>query len=144
MTRLLLLACSARKRPLTNVPALSLYDGVFYRCYAKWRRSPYAQPLPEVLILSAKYGLIPGNRAIETYEQKMTVARAVELAPSVQRELDDWLGNHSCSEVFICMGQTYRATLGNVLERWDVPVQTAHAGIGEQQAQLYNWLRRHP
>jgi hypothetical protein len=74
--RLLILACSQRKRPDAELlPALERYDGPAFRVLRRFLRSRAPDP-PEVLILSAEHGLIPRDLPIAAYDRKMTPARA--------------------------------------------------------------------
>jgi len=75
---LLILPCSKRKKPVSKAQALELYDGPFYRVVRK------AKPQNlDILILSAKYGLISSNESISYYDQMMTAERAEELASEI-------------------------------------------------------------
>jgi hypothetical protein len=74
--RLLILACSQRKRPDAELlPALERYDGPAFRVLRRFLRSRAPDP-PDVLILSAEHGLIPRDLPIAAYDRKMTPARA--------------------------------------------------------------------
>jgi cytoplasmic iron level regulating protein YaaA (DUF328/UPF0246 family) len=59
MPRLLILACSARKRlDRSALPAIERYDGVNFRILKKLQREHAFPHDLDVLILSAKYGLL--------------------------------------------------------------------------------------
>jgi cytoplasmic iron level regulating protein YaaA (DUF328/UPF0246 family) len=80
MPRLLILACSARKRlDRSALPAIERYDGVNFRILKKLQREHAFPHDLDVLILSAKYGLLRPETPIEAYNLKMTEARAAEL-----------------------------------------------------------------
>jgi hypothetical protein len=56
---LLILGCSQRKRPDSGLlPAIERYDGVNFRILQKAKREEYLPENLDILILSAKYGLI--------------------------------------------------------------------------------------
>ena len=85
--RLLILACSQRKRPDKGLlPAVERYDGPAFRVLRRFlRHSP--SKAPDVLILSAEHGLIPHDLPIAAYDRKMAPTRAHELRPLVLAEL---------------------------------------------------------
>jgi hypothetical protein len=81
--RLLILACSQRKRPDEGLlPAVERYDGPTFRVLRRFLREGISEP-PDVLILSAEHGLIPQDLPIAAYDRKMTPARARELRPQI-------------------------------------------------------------
>ena len=143
MTRLLIVACSRAKRldPGT-LPAIDRYDGPAFR---QLRRAARAGLLGDVtvLILSAKYGLIPDGWMIDDYDQVMTPARAAELAGPTSLALWRWLGQNDCSDVFVNVGQSYAPALAG-FDDWCLRqgiIHTAAAGgIGERLAQTRAWL----
>ena len=142
--RLLIIACSRAKRPeLGTMPAIDRYDGPTFRLL---RRAARAGLLGDVtvLILSAKYGLIPDGWMIPDYDQCMTPARAAELAGTVSLALWRWFGLHSdCHDVFVNVGQAYAPALAG-LDDWcmarGIIVTNAGGGIGERLAQTRAWL----
>lgn len=147
--RLLILACSQRKRPDPGlVSAIERYDGPFFRVLRRYQRSfsaadPEAKPPPDVYILSARYGLISANQPIADYEQRMTTERADELRPCVLTDLQDLLGtNPLYDELFFCMGRDYR----QAFDGWEIrhpsklSLAWAEGSIGSKQAQLHDWL----
>lgn len=81
--RLLILACSATKRPDNALlPALHRYDGPAWRTLRAYldRAGAHADDL-EVYALSAEFGLFPAIQPIPNYDRRMDMARAVELRP---------------------------------------------------------------
>ncbi len=83
--RLLILACTATKRPdLGPLPALQRYDGPSFRTVRRWRTlNPCDAERLDILILSARLGLITADAPIEDYDQRMTQRQAVALQPAV-------------------------------------------------------------
>lgn len=66
--RLLILACSQRKRPGTDrMPAIQRYDGPLWQTL---RTLSY--PKAAVMFLSAKYGFGPATAEIEDYDRQLT------------------------------------------------------------------------
>lgn len=69
---LLIIACSGRKRTDSGLlPAIARYDGGHFRVLRKARTDGYLSNYLDVLILSAKYGLIEACKPIANYEQRM-------------------------------------------------------------------------
>lgn len=108
---LLLMGCSERKHQKPGlVPALDLYDGVNYRVIRKARRDGY-WPAPQVVIVSAKYGVLDPQTLIERYDQRMTPKRAQALQQQVGTQLDAFLMQRCYDEVFINLGKSYLLAL---------------------------------
>ncbi len=135
---LLILPCSKRKKRISEARAIELYDGPFYRMV---RKSGLMNL--NILILSAKYGLINACDNISSYDQVMSAQRAKELAEGVKLKLEKVLENNGYDEIFINLGKTYTLALENsnkILNDYDV--YWARGQIGERLNQLKRWLRR--
>ena len=155
MRKLLIIGCSERKSKLLGFrPAIDRYDGPTYRILRKMHREVNFPENVDVLIISAKYGLISLYELIEDYDQCMTAERAAELAPIVQELLtgeiiggngngDGTLGIHfyKYDEAFIHLGKTYRQTLEGF--HWGlIRTLEASGGIGLKNRQMKVWLER--
>ena len=145
MTDLLLLACSKRKRHTAGLlPAGSRYDGGAFRVVKRAQREGYAPQDLAILILSARYGLIPAECLIEDYDQLMSSDRARDLCEEVGDRLDDELGQLRPRAVFVSLGQLYLQAISTsiALKQFEQAglVQCARGRPGERQAQLRNWL----
>lgn len=71
--RLLIMACSSRKSPAFGLlPAIERYDGVAFRVVKRLLRIVQFPPDVDVMILSAKYGLIGQDEPIGDYDLQMT------------------------------------------------------------------------
>ena len=105
---LLILGCSNRKNPIqTKVKPLDLYDGVNYRVLKKFFRKCGKPKNLEILIISAKYGLLKMDDMIEYYDEKMTIQRANVLHDSIMKRLKKFLEGKKFDEVHLNMGKTY-------------------------------------
>ncbi len=141
--RLLILACSQRKRPGAGLlPAIERYDGVNFRVLRKAMREGYWPGNLDVLILSAKYGLIKLDTPIENYNLKMTRKRALTLQSKVSRALDILLEQTHYSTIFVNLGSDYLASLEgskrmNFLS--DIVIY-ATGGIGVKMSTMKKWL----
>ncbi|MCX9089772.1 MAG: hypothetical protein OIN90_19675 [Candidatus Methanoperedens sp.] len=133
---LLILPCSKQKKKLYGACALELYDGPSYRIVRK------NQPKNlDILILSAKYGLINSDNLISHYDQIMTPNRAEELANEIMVKLERTFRNEDYDEVFINLGKKYMLALDeskNILDEHNV--NWANGQIGERLHQLKIWL----
>jgi len=102
---LLILSCSKIKKKSSNIPAIDLYDGPFYRVIRKNKPKNL-----DIMILSAKYGLIRHDEKISHYEQIMTPNRARELASNVSAKLKKEL-KKDYDYIAINLGKTYTLAL---------------------------------
>ncbi len=135
---LLILSCSKRKKQISKAPALELYDGPFYRLLRKNMSSNL-----DVLILSARYGLIDSNKIISYYDQRMTVERAKELSEHVEVKLKEKIKNMEYKNIFVNLGKTYMIAFKNnekLLKKYNVIY--AKGPIGERLHQLKKWLAK--
>lgn len=141
---LLIVACSERKRSDPGLlPAIERYDGVNFRVLRKAKREGYWPENLDVLILSAKYGLLKLDSLIEDYDLRMTPERAIALQARVSADLDACIERISYSEVFINLGKIYMAALAlsQELTTLDRRVHYATGGIGEKMSQMKKWLQ---
>lgn len=141
--RLLILSCSARKHPVTGkVVAWELYDGVAFRVVKRLQREGRFPNDVDILILSARYGLIRPNREIAFYDQRMTRDIALHQVTRNRALLHRLLRSGHYKEVFINAGQTYLAALQKV-ESWlpeGVKLTIAEGSIGRKMQQMKVWL----
>jgi len=119
------------------------YDGVNFRVLRKACREGYYPENLDVLILSAKYGLVEPHALIEYYEFPMTLKRALAQQPEVAARLDACLAQTDYCEVFVNMGQTYVVALAQSreLHRQAEKVRYATGRIGEKMSQMKKWLQ---
>lgn len=140
MTRLLLLSCSDAKRvqPIEPLPAIDRYNGVFFQVLKKWRREhPQAQG-PDVLIISARFGLLSPETPIPYYDQRLKADQAKILAPKVQAVLQGQMTARGYTDILVNLGRDYLPVLDGL-----VGMQTAkwcHGPIGVRARQLKAWL----
>jgi hypothetical protein len=120
-TYLLIVTCSQRKRSNRELlPALERYDGIFFLILRKAQREGYLPDKLDVMIISAKYGLLEPDTAIETYDQRMTVAQAKQLKPVVAPLLTQRVAAQPYAEIFLNVDAT--------------------GGIGQRARQMRCWL----
>ena len=96
----------------------------------------------DLLIISAKYGLIDANEVIETYDLKMTQERASELSLQIKQKLEEVLSSKHYERIYIMLGKVYMTALNDsqsLLE--DYKVELGSGQIGERLHTLKNWLK---
>jgi hypothetical protein len=125
------------------LPALERYDGVAYRIVKKLQRHGQYPEDVDLLVLSAKYGVINHDRPIPHYDLRMTRGRALELADASRDFLIRLLKGRSYGEVFISAGKDYLLAL-EPFDAWcgSVSVRVNKGSIGIQLKGLKRWLLR--
>ena len=141
MKRLLIISCSATKRPDTReMPAIERYDGPTYQCLRKTMREDFFSCIETSgKIISAKYGLIGAQKLIGNYDMKMTRERAAELRSEIQGTLAAFLKAEKFGSIFINLGKTYMLTLED-FDWGDHCLVVATGGIGMKTSQMKRWL----
>lgn len=146
--RLLLIACSATKRPDAGLlSAVERYQGTWFKVLHAYQRArPVEVQALAVWILSAEFGLIAANTPIPDYNRTMTPTRRRELAPALQVQ---WASlRQALASVGVChvaMGAQYRAAISEAgflaqAQQYGITVSIGQGGIGEQARQLKDWL----
>ncbi len=138
----LIVACSQRKRSDPDLlPAIERYDGGNFRLLRKAKREGYFPQSLDVLILSAKYGLISASTSIANYDQRMTSERAKELQEQTVQTLQSYARQHSYQEVYVDLGQDYYPAIGDISKIFnDASIIYAQGKIGERLARVKHWL----
>ena len=138
---LLIIACSQRKAAgHAAAAAWDVYDGVIYRVLKKRLGTRNAWPAwLDVLIVSAKYGVIRPERRIRPYDQTMpSVGRPRRLAGALRR----LVAGHDYRFIHVNLGRAYQKAIGDVSALFpNARVTTAAGGIGERAAQTGAWIK---
>lgn len=139
---LLIISCSGSKDKTPGLmPAIIRYKGSPYPILHKAIRDNYFPNNLDILIISAKYGLLRSGELIPDYDQEMEPGRAVELRPSIQEKLASFLEGKDYEKLFNGLWKAYNETLeGFDLERhfgYVIPVETNR---GKKIAQLKVWI----
>ena len=141
---LLIISCSERKvETPETLAALERYDGPTYRTLRKAMHEGRIPKKLDVLIISAKYGLLACQQPADTYNQKMTLKHADKLRPEIQNRLKSFIQTKrgGYDQVFINLGKTYRQTLDGF--HWGLlSTLEASGGIGQKTSQMKAWLER--
>jgi hypothetical protein len=139
---LLIVSCSQRKRADAGLlPAIERYDGGNYRLLRKAKREGYWPERLDVLILSAKYGLIEASTPIANYDQRMNHERAIELHTQTLQTLQTYARQNTYHEVYVDLGQDYTFAVEGIEELFNNSlVRNAKGRIGKRLAQLRTWI----
>ena len=134
--KLLVISCTATKKNYHNAPALEVYDGPTFRTLRK-----HIPPNVDVLIISAKYGIIGSEDKISPYNLRMTNERASELKTQVSDKIDKFLSSGIYSEVFFELGKDYSNTVSINTSGYSMAKFTFDRGtIGIRLHNLKKWL----
>ena len=143
--QLLILSCSQRKHPSQKpLPALERYNGPLFFVLRRFlRECPREAAQLDVYILSAVYGLIPGDFTTSFYDQKMNRARLTWLQPQINTTFSNIIRNNYVSICFV-LGKTYLTAFNDFQN--SIPALTesivVYGPIGKKQTQLKKWLWR--
>ena len=140
---LLIISCSGRKiNTVGRMPAFERYDGQSYRIIRKAIREDCFPSNLDILIISAKLGLLRWDEEIEDYDQLMSKEQAQKLRPSIQEDLESFLDGRDYDKLFINMGVTYLETLeGFEWQKHFNEKIEAKGRIGEKSSQMKSWVR---
>jgi len=100
--KLLVISCSKIKKRIHNSPAIEVYDGPYYRILRRNNLSNI-----DILIISAKYGIIDSNQMISYYNRRMNKGQALKLRTQVSEMLNKKLSSVIYEEVFFELGRNY-------------------------------------
>lgn len=142
-TNLLIISCSYSKCKTTGtIPANQRYTGnVYLSIHKAFRKGYFPTGYLDILIISAKYGLLEWDTKIEYYCQKMEIERANELRPQVQEHLQTYLEGKNYDKLYICMGEKYRKTLEGFDWKQHFSDCVIATGIRtDQRNQLIKWF----
>lgn len=143
--RLLILSCSQRKNTSQEkLPAIERYNGPLFFVLRRFlRECPCEAEQLDVYILSASYGLISADYQTEFYDQKMNLARIVELHPQIKTRFSGILRKNYVSLCFV-LGKLYLKAFEDLQDL--IPTLTesivACGPIGKKQTHLKKWLWR--
>lgn len=135
-SRLLIINCSQRKKCVDEDIAIDVYDGPSYRILRKYTKSDV-----NVLILSAKYGLIPPDKRISNYDLRMTKQMALDFRDETTSKLVSVINTHDYVEVYVDLGSAYRYAIDfNDPALRNINFKFNEGTIGIRLHNLKNWL----
>jgi hypothetical protein len=141
----LILGCSKRKRrDLGFLPAVERYDGPAFRLYRRFLREggrAGGVGRLKLYILSAEFGLIPGDQPIPWYDRTMTRCRARELQPAAVEALERLVVHHDVTGICVAVGRLYlKALIGFPKTSPVVQVRILTGSSGRRLSELHDWL----
>jgi cytoplasmic iron level regulating protein YaaA (DUF328/UPF0246 family) len=138
MSSLLIQSCSATKQNVEKpVQALDLYDGYFFRIIKKAVRAGRFEPGLDIIIISAKHGVVEPDDEIRNYDQRMDTERAEELNDDVVDAITDKVAEEGYEKVWINLGKDYLPAVNGLETAVDVPVSYIEGcGIGVKGKRL--------
>ena len=139
---LLIISCSgAKDKKPELLPAVMRYKGPFYPTLHKAMTENRFPKSLDVLIVSAKYGLLTSEELIADYDQKIDTKRARELRPSVQKKLEAFFEGKDYDQLFNGLWKDYQTVLeGFDLEKYFENVIPVETNRGKKMAQLKAWI----
>jgi hypothetical protein len=140
--RLLILSCSQRKRQDEEpLPAVERYDGPTFRVLRRFLREK-TSAAPDILVLSAEFGLISSAMTIPDYDQRMTKRRAQEIKPLVVASLKRTLSTQTYGEALVLVGADYLEALGDCRNLFSrrTHVRFGKGPMGKKLSILRDWL----
>lgn len=138
MSSLLIQSCSATKQNVENsVQALDLYDGYFFRIIKKAVRTNRFQPGLDIVIISAKHGVVEPDDKIEYYDQRMDTEQAQKLNADVVETIVNKATRNEYNKIWVNLGKDYRPAVDGLEAAVNVPVNHIEGdGIGMKGKQL--------
>jgi len=139
--KLMIISCSERKKNFLNLtPAMDLYDGPMYRMIRNFE--PIYYNGIDVMIISAKYGLISHNHPIRNYDLRLTKNRIPKLREIVKNRLVERLRTTNYNEIMFSMGKDYLRVFDGIKDivPADCKIRVVNGKIGEKLQETKNWL----
>ncbi|EIJ65735.1 hypothetical protein BD31_I0838 [Candidatus Nitrosopumilus salaria BD31] len=141
--KLLVVSCSQRKKiEMNRMPAVEMYDGPMFRMIRKHK--PFNYNGVDLLIVSAKYGLIRPTQQITNYDKRLSSDQIPTLQKKTLIKLEKFTKNENYNEVMLSMGKDYLCLfdgIDNVLPKKCV-VKTTKGKIGQKLHSTKIWLSK--
>lgn len=125
------------------MPAIERYQGPHFQVLRRYLRTrPDQAAALDILILSARFGLLAPATPIPDYDLRMIMPRAAELQPSVRECLVQLSQDKQYQRVCLALGRDYLAAVDGIkpLMAEGCQVTTLHGSQGQRLAQLHRWL----
>ena len=139
---LLIISCSKKKKKVNSkLKAIELYDGVIFRTIKKTISESQISKLLDILIISAKYGLIKSTDKIRYYDEMMNENKVKLLKPQATKRIQETLKNNY-DEIFINLGKNYILLVKDIEKFINSNSRIIYASgkIGKRLKQTKNWL----
>lgn len=144
MHNLLIISCSQSKiEDRGLIYASQRYTGPYFNIINKAMHEDKFPADTDILILSAKYGIVQWRTIIPYYELMLTEEAIPELKARVEGQLYAFFSSrhYTYSEIFINMSKLYRQVIDDFdFEKKANTVVYGTGGIVKQCSQLKNWI----
>lgn len=115
MQTLLIQSCSATKKETQQkIPAIDLYEGYFFKIIKKAKRDLGIRSDMDIMIISAKHGLIEPDKEISYYDVRMDENKARKLNKEVLDDLKQKLTQKKYDKIVCNTGNNYREALAGI------------------------------
>ncbi len=140
--KLLIISCSERKKNLKSLtPAIELYDGPMYRMIRNFK--PIYYNGIDLMIVSAKYGLIQYNHPIRNYEKRLKKNYIPRLSEKTKIRLEKKLRTANYDEIMLSMGKDYLQLFDGIEEiAPQCKISIAKGKIGQKLHHTKVWLEK--
>ena len=138
--KLLIISCSAKKKKFSRpAPAFEVYDGPIFRLLRKNLRSQSSKI--DIIIISAKYGLITPRTRISYYDKLISKKEAYEWNGRIVGSLRDLIQKNNYSEILVCLGKRYLPVIDGLEKQIpeDCKLLYVNGRIGERMQKLKAW-----
>jgi len=140
---LIIISCSDKKNPQPGLlPAIQRYTGAWYGVINKLKREGDLPDNLDILIISAKYGLINSEMLIENYDQEMDYKRARELNKPILSKLKNIISTTTYESILVNLGSTYMAAISGLetIVPNTTKIQLLKGIIGERKRDMKKWI----
>ncbi|HIM12168.1 MAG: hypothetical protein CBB95_15470 [Alteromonas sp. TMED35] len=130
---LFVIPCSAQKKE-GSWPAYDLYRGKGYLPIIKNSNSKVGQDF-NLAFVSAKYGFVPAQRTIQSYDCKLKAANAEQFAELTQSNALKDIANFSPSIIYCCLPSSYERVFMQwvSMSQYRCAIPLINGGIGFQR-----------
>lgn len=138
MSFLLVQSCSATKQNVDNpVQAIDLYDGYFFKIIKKTVRADQFERELDIIIISAKHGVVEPDEEIGYYDRRMDTELANELNEDVVNAVASKVREDNYDKVWVNLGKDYLPAVDGLEDAIDVPIEYIEGcGIGMKGKRL--------
>jgi len=124
------------------MPAIDVYNGVFFQVIKKMMREKNFPNCVDVAIISGKYGFLWPNSAIDHYDLKMDSVISRKLRSELSRTLHEAIVGGGYDEIFVNLGKQYLEAIDEDYQQTNSECKwvKASGGTGQRQRQMKDWL----
>lgn len=140
--KLLILSCSkSKKNTRKPIEAIRLYNGVSYKVLRNSLDRVIGNESLDVLILSAKHGLLLPTEKIKKYDKKLGGKEDIEtMRRYASSSLENFLKYREYDEILLSAGKSYRKLIKGFENTKEAEMEIDKGRIGEKLSNLKSWL----